>query len=125
METSRKALRPQIAIDKEAQHPMEQFQNDVLRPILKMQNDLILSIYRHFLHKRKVPFNGMSREKRDQWIRSSMSKDNRLRGIMLGLIVGQFVEDELDFFLTHESEVRRRITELMTQRLQSQVKTLL
>jgi hypothetical protein len=125
METSRKDLRPQIAIDKEAFHPMEQFQNDVLRPILKMQNDLILSIYRHFLHKRKVPFNGMSSQKRDEWIRSSMSKDNRLRGIMLGLVVGQFVEDELDFFLAHESEVRRRITKLMTQRLQSQVKILL
>jgi len=125
METSRKALRPQIMTEKEAQSPMEQFQNEVLRPVLKMQNDLILSIYRHFLHKRKVPFNGMSRQKRDEWIRSSMSKDNRLRGIMIGLVIGQFVEEELDFFLNHESQVRRRITELMTQRLQSQVKTLL
>ena len=125
METSRKDLRPQIATDKEAFHPMEQFQNDVLRPILKMQNDLILSIYRHFLHKRKVPFNGMSREKRADWIRTSMSKDNRLRGIMLGLVVGQFVEDELTFFLGNEGEVRRRITELISQRLQHQVKHLL
>jgi hypothetical protein len=125
METSRKDLRPQIATDKEAFHPMEQFQNDVLRPILKMQNDLILSIYRHFLHKRKVPFNGMSREKRADWIRTSISKDNRLRGIMLGLVVGQFVEDELAFFLGNEGEVRRRITELISQRLQHQVKHLL
>jgi len=125
METSRKDLRPQIATDKEASHPMEQFQNDVLRPILKMQNDLILSIYRHFLHKRKVPFNGMSREKRADWIRTSMSKDNRLRGIMLGLVVGQFVEDELTFFLGNEGEVRRRLTELISQRLQHQVKHLL
>lgn len=125
MEKSRKNLRPQVATSKEALHPMEQFQNDVLRPILKMQNELILSIYRHFLHKRKVPFNGMTREKRADWIRSSMSKDNRLRGIMLGLVIGQFVEDELTFFLSHEGEVRRRITELIAQRLQTQVKALL
>lgn len=125
METSRKDLRPQISTVKDALHPMEQFQNDVLRPILKMQNDLICSIYRHFLHKRKVPFNGMSKEKRNAWIRSSISKDNRLRGIMLGLVIGQFVEEELSFFLEHEGELRRRIMELIAQRLQTQVKQLL
>lgn len=121
----RVALRPTVPTEKAALSPAEQFQNDTLRPIIKMQNDLILSIYKHFLRKRKVRFEGMSIEGRRQWIEKSVSKDNRLRGILLGMVIGQFTEEELSRFIAMESEIRRRITNLIAQRLQSQMKDLL
>ena len=125
MTANRMLIRPTIKIDKPAATMMEQFQNEVLRPVIKMQNDLVLDIYKHFLLKRKVPFNGMSIPKRKEWIANSLSKDNRLRGIMLGSIVGHFTKEEWAFYADHEGEVRRRIINLITQRLQDQMKALL
>lgn len=124
-ESSRVALRPVIPNLAPAQSPAEQFQNETLRPILKMQNDLIVQLYRHFLVKRKVKFDGMSIEERKTWISKSVSKDNRLRGILLGMVVGQFTDPELATFIDMEGEARRRIFDLVTQRLQSQMKALL
>lgn len=124
-ESPRLALRPLIPNLAPAQSPAEQFQNDTLRPIIKMQNDLIVQLYRHFLQKRKVKFDGMSIEQRKNWISKSISKDNRLRGILLGMVVGQFTDSELSIFIDMEGEARRRIFDLLTQRLQSQMKALL
>ncbi|HKK76200.1 MAG TPA: hypothetical protein VJ953_14060 [Saprospiraceae bacterium] len=124
-ESSRVDLRPVIPNLSPAQSPAEQFQNETLRPILKMQNDLILDLYRHFLMKRKVKFDGMSIEQRKNWISKSVSRDNRLRGILLGMIMGQFTNRELSTFIAMEGEARRRIFDLLTQRLQSQMKDLL
>ncbi len=125
MQDPRVALRPEIITDQAAHSSDEQFQNQVLRPIIKMQHPMILDVYRHFLQKRKVPFGGMSIEQRSRWIETSLSKDNRLRGILLGLVVGHFTQDELAFFLEREGESRRRIINLIAQRLQSQMKALL
>ncbi|MEL7117987.1 MAG: glyoxalase [Bacteroidota bacterium] len=125
MTANRLSIRPKIVVEKEASTAMETFQNDVLRPIVKMQNDLLIDIYKHFLRKRKVPFDGMSIKKREQWIAQSLTKDNRLRGIMLGAIIGHFTAEEWSYFQAEESEARRRITSLITQRLQSQQKQLL
>jgi hypothetical protein len=118
-------IRPEVLVEKPAQTEMESFQNETLRPILKMQNELIIDIYQHFLLKRKVPFEGMSIEKRQEWIANSISKDNRLRGILFGSIVGHFTKEEWAFFANQEGEVRRRMTSLITQRLQDQMKNLL
>ncbi len=125
MTANRILIRPKVQVEKPAYTEMESFQNDVLRPILKMQNDLIVDIYHHFLLKRKVPFKGMSVEKRKDWIANSLSKDNRLRGILLGSIIGHFTQEEWQFFAKEEGEIRRRITSLITERLQSQMKKLL
>jgi hypothetical protein len=125
MTANRILIRPEVQVEKPAATEMESFQNDTLRPILKMQNDLIIDIYHHFLLKRKVPFEGMSIAKRKDWIANSLSKDNRLRGILLGSVVGHFTKEEWAFYAQQEGEVRRRITSLITQRLQDQMKKLL
>lgn len=121
----RVAIRPVISNISPASSAAEQFQNQTLRPILKMQNELIITLYRHFLIKRKVKFEGMSVEQRKDWIEKSVRKDNRLRGILLGMIIGQFTEEELAIFIGQEGEFRRRIFDLIVQRLQSQMEALL
>lgn len=120
MEDPKKSIRPIILTDKEPTSGPEKFQNEVLRPILKLQNDLLLEIFRHFMHKRRVQLNGMSREKRAAWIAHSLSNDNRLRGLLLGAVIGQFTMEEWSQYLIDEGENRRRIANLLTQRLQDQ-----
>mgnify|MGYP005990684243 CR=1 FL=1 len=118
-------IRPEVDTAPTTESMAEQFQNETLRPILKMQNELLVEMYRHFLVKRKVKFSGMSIPQRSQWIADSVRKDNRLRGLLLGMVIGQFTEAELVQFIQLENELRRRITNLITQRLQSQMKALL
>ena len=121
----RLSLRPTISISKTAKTPAEKFQNETLRPIIKMQNELILPLYKHFLTKRKVKFNEISLEARRKWIEQSMTKDHRLRSLLLGMVIGQFTETELAGFIKMEGEIRKRIINLITQRLQTQMKALL
>ena len=124
MEDHRKRIRPVIHTEREPVSSHEKFQNDVLRPIIKMQNDLLLAIFRHFMKKRKVRIDGMSKQERADWISHSISRDNRLRGMMLGAIVGQFTLEEWKQYQLIEGEARRRITNLLTERLQSQANLL-
>lgn len=121
MQDLKPSIRPTIDTAREAQSDAEKFQNEVLRPILKMQNDLLLAIFKHFLEKRKVKFAGMSNEQRLDWIAHSLRQDNRLRGILLGTVIGHFTLEEWAIFQSDESEFRKRITEMMTKRLQDQV----
>lgn len=125
MNDPRKAIRPEVITEKEPISAPEKFQNEVLRPIIKMQNDLLVAIFRHFMDKRKVKLNGMSVEKRADWIAHSLRKDNRLRGMMLGAVIGQFTIEEYERYLHDEGEIRRRITNLLSERLQDQAKRLI
>lgn len=125
MECNKTSIRPAIVTEKMAESSAEQFQNEVLCPILKLQNDLLLAIVKHFLQKRKVKFVGLSRQARLDWIAHSLRHDNRMRGLLLGTVIGHFTMEEWNIFEKDESEFRRRITEMMTKRVQDQVEVLL
>ena len=44
--SDRTSIRPTLTFEKEAESEFEKFQNEVLRPILKLQNDLLIEIGR-------------------------------------------------------------------------------
>ncbi|WP_367392313.1 hypothetical protein [Lewinella sp. LCG006] len=119
----RLAIRPQIE-SLPANNPVEDFLHQTLRPVLKLQNELFLAITRHFFVKRKVRFANMNLAQQKQQVQHSIGKDNRLRGLLFGLVVGQFTEEELGFYLENEAEVNRRITQLLVQRLHTQLERL-
>lgn len=119
--SDRKNIRPTVETRPTTSNPAEQFQNETLRPILKMQNELLLAVYRHFLHKRKVPFAKKTEKEKAAWIRHSLQQDNRLRSTLLGLIIGQFTLSEWDEYVRQEPEYRRRLTQLLGKRLTDQL----
>ncbi len=125
MECNKTSIRPAIVTEKAAESSAKQFQNEVLRPILKLQNDLLLAIVRHFLQKRKVKFASLSKPARLEWIAHSLRQDNRMRDLLLGTVIGHFTIEEWHIFEKDESEFRRRITEMLTKRLQDQVALLI
>ncbi len=125
MADARQSIRPRIATEGTAVSEAERFQNAVLRPILKMQNELLIAVFRHFLEKRKIPFQRFSQQQRHEHIAHALRKDNRLRGLALGTVIGHFTPDEYAAFLTDEAELSRRITDMMVQRLQDQAERLL
>lgn len=115
--TDRRAPRPTIETDATLTRPEEAFQNQTLRPVLKMQHELLLGVFRHYLRKRKVPFQHAGADRREELIARAVSKDNRLRGLLFGMVIGQFTPAEMTTYLEQEGEFNRRITSMLIQRL--------
>lgn len=97
--------------------PEEAFQNDALRPILKQHDELLQMIFAHYLKKGKVKADQLSATKRTEKIKELVTRDNRLRGLLFGMVVGHFTTSELAHYLNNESGVNRRLTNLLVERL--------
>lgn len=121
-----RTMRPVIAIDADGTMPGSpaHFMHHTLRPVLKLQNELLLRIFRHYLQKAKGTFWQLPAAKRPEYIAHCIRQDQKLRSMFTGVVVGQFTEDELEEYHRHESELSRRIAELIIQRLTDQVEKL-
>jgi len=118
-----KELRPLIPtiIDKNAVSSAELFQNRTLRPILKLQNDLLDAIFKQYIIKRKGAFHKLDDSKRVAYIENSIRKDLRFKNLLVGVITGHFTLEEWALFIVDEGELTKRMTNLLVQRLTSQV----
>lgn len=125
-DTAIKNLRPPIPtiIDKNASSVAEQFQNRTLRPILKLQHDLLIEIFKQYIIRRKGTFHKLSAPKQLDYIESSIRKDLRFKNLLVGVITGHFTLAEWNLFTQEESELTKRMTNLLVQRLQSSVGSL-
>ncbi len=97
--------------------PEEAFQNATLRPILKQQHDAVVAVMRYYLKKRKARYEQLTSALRLEKIKELVTRDNRLRGLLFGLVVGHFTPEELAYYLENESGVNRRMTNLLVERL--------
>ena len=113
------AIRPELPLDITKAGPEEAFQNQTLRPVLKMQHSLLTALFSAYIHKRKDSYFLLTKAGRLAWIAHNVRTDLRFRNLLVGTIVGHFTEKELDFYLTNEAENLRRIVHLLVQRLQS------
>ena len=52
----------------------ELFQNEVLRPILKLQNDLVLAVFLNYFAKNKMAFKNETPEKKRQRLKMPFKK---------------------------------------------------
>lgn len=116
-------LRPPIPIltEDKAISDAERFQNKTLRPILKFQNELLLSVFEHYLKLRKGQFFNLSKEKKQLYIDNSIRKDLKFKNLLMGMVAGQFTIEEWTMYKTHERELRKRLTGLLVQRIQDQM----
>ena len=118
-------IRPNIPtiIEEAATSPAERFQNSSLRPIVKLQHDLIIQVFTAYLDQRKGTFYQLSKPKKVEYINHSIARDQRLRQLMLGLVIGHFTLEEWESYREQEAELRRRISNLISQRLISHLAT--
>ena len=101
--------------------PAESFQNEVLRPILKSQNELLIAMFRHQINKRKTHFDNFSPEDQFKYIEQTIRKDLNFRSLLLGTIIGHLTPEQYEIFLRYEEELNRRTINMLIQRLQSQI----
>ena len=116
------SIRPIIILEKEAESEFEKFQNEVLRPILKLQNNLLVEIFKTYLAKRKGTFYTLSEKEQMLYIDQSIRKDMKFKHYLEGIITGMFTLEEYARFIENEEELTKRMINLLVQRLQSQFK---
>ena len=117
------AIRPNIdTIDKSLKtKDVEAFQNNVLRPILKFQNDLLLQIFIDYANKYKGVFFKLSDQEKLSYIQQALSTNQRLRSLILGTIVGLFDVEDFAYYKLNLSALNKRIIAMTIQRLQCQL----
>ncbi len=97
---------------------IEKFQNDTIRPIIKMQHNFLIISFKNYIKKSKTDFYNIKTEKQKEKINSILTKDIIFKNMILGGILGQLNDAELIFYLKDSSELKKRILQIIKQRLQ-------
>lgn len=121
--TNLKAIRPVIAsaLVNENMTAEECFQNGTLRPIIKMQNHLLIVVYKNYITKRKNVFYSLPLPKQIDYIDDSVNKDMKFRNAIKGMIIGQFTVEEYAVYIQYSSALNKRLMNLVKERLISNI----
>ena len=99
----------------------ERFQNQTLRPILKIQNDLLIEIFIAYCLKQKSTFFKLSVSKKLEYIEQNIQRDMKFRDFLKGIIIGFFTIDEYKIYNLNASNLNKRIITMLIERLKSQI----
>jgi hypothetical protein len=111
-------LRPEIVIDNaKVSLSEENFQNVTLRPILKLQNEIILLLTNKYLAKFLI---AKTKEENIKIVESKLT-DTIIKQQLIGLIIALFTSEEFSYYLLHQSSINKRISQLLVQRVCSQI----
>lgn len=116
-------LRPKVNSNKNISYKnnIEKFQNIVLRPILKFQNDLLLELFIFEFEKTKTKFDLINNEQKIKLIINNLKYNNKLKQILLGTIIGMFSNKNIAFYKTNYSKINKRIFSMLNDRLIDQL----
>ena len=116
-------IRPEIKKIQEFENMSfeERFQNETLRPILKLQNPLFLAVFRNYIEKRKGVFYDLGLEKILAYIENGLIKDQKFRNSVKGTIIGHFTLSEYRQYSSNSSALNKRMMNMVIERLKDQV----
>lgn len=119
-------LRPEIPSAKllPGMSTEEYFQNKTLRPVAKLQNDLLVSVFQNYCRKHKSVFYDLSIEKRLDYIENAIQKDMKFRNSVKGILIGQFTIEEYGLYIQNSSALNKRMMNLVKERLKSNIQLL-
>jgi hypothetical protein len=102
----------------------ELFQNQILRPILKLQNELFIEQFKNYIVKNKAQFSQFTVDKKLDYIENSILNDNKFRNLLIGTTIGLLQIEEYKLYSKNASALNKRIITMLIERLKSQVQLL-
>jgi hypothetical protein len=115
---SRKKDRPDLPeeILKGVATEAEDFQNKVLRPIIKMQSDLLILHLNSKLDSLKVDLSQYNSIKQKDILTKLFHKDLSFKREILGIIIGQFKVEEYQAYIPISKEISKRVNQIILNR---------
>ena len=115
------ALRPDIPSIKrlESMTDVEKFQNDVIRPILKYQHDVIVGYAISKAVNRNSKFPNLIAIEKERYFDKVTLKDSKIKQELNGMVLGLMTVEEMNKYLAIESEYKRRINSMIRERIVS------
>ena len=112
-------IRPVLNLKKSSQITDEEsFQNDTLRPIIKLQSPVLIETYRNYIIKHKNVFYELSNEKKLDYIENSINKNQKFRNLLKGMIIGLFTIEEYHIYKKNSSSLNKIMMNIVLKRLQ-------
>ena len=102
----------------------EYFQNITLRPVIKLQNMLLIAAFKNYIRKHKNKYYELPLEKRLAYIENSIQKDIKFRNSLKGMIIGQFTVEEYDTYIKNSSALNKRMMNMVINRVKDQIQLL-
>jgi hypothetical protein len=131
--TPKKSIRPQIpaALLVDTMSGEERFQNATLRPILKLQNKILITVFKDYITEKeskksskskneidnKRTYSGLSTTKQKEYIDTVFLKDIKFKSQLLGMIIGHFDLEEYNLYAQNKTGTDRRIINLLKERI--------
>ncbi|MFD1162185.1 glyoxalase [Hwangdonia seohaensis] len=118
-----KSIRPEIssATINDNMSADERFQNLVLRPVIKLQNELLIEVFKNYVVKHKSVFYDLSLQKRMDYIENAIQKDMKFRNSVKGMIIGLFTVEEYLIYIENSSALNKRMMHIVKERLLSNI----
>ena len=118
-------MRPVLDLPDLPAEPVARFQHEVLRPVLKLQNPLLLRGFAAYLTETKTNFARLDPAAQAAAIEQALKTHKRLRATFFGLVAACMTVAEYEFYLAHQRDLHKRMTLLLIKRLQDQTVALL
>lgn len=119
-------LRPSIsnAVIYDSMSKEERFQNTTLRPVIKLQSELLVEAFKNYANKHKGVFYTLSLPKKMAYIENAIQRDIKFRNSLKGMIIGQFTIEEYLTYTDNSSALNKRMMKIVTERLKDQLQLL-
>lgn len=101
------------------------FEQHTVSPILQFQSSLIYSQVKNALHNQHKAFRAWNQKEQKRTIKLLLSQDISLRKALVHTITSLFTLREFQYYQKHEFEMNKRVTKLITERLNQNLEKLL
>lgn len=102
----------------------ERFQNVTLRPVIKLQNELFIEVFKNYVSKHKNVFYELCLSKQLDYIENAIHKDMKFRNSLKGMVIGQFTIEEYDIYIKNSSALNKRMMNLVKERIVDHIQLL-
>ena len=119
-----KSIRPKIEVDNTKSTELEIFQSVSLRPILKLQNEIIFALINNFLAEHKVVVKNLTDNKKIERLHDIFKNNIQQKQLLFGVVIGHFTHEEILFYNQNKKEVTKRIITMLLERVCSQLDNL-
>jgi len=116
--------RPEISSAKivEATSSFEAFQNQVIRPILKFQNELLIEVFLSRNKTKNQDLSALSFTEKQEIIKAQFKTNTTLKQMLLGCVIGLLTTEEFNYYNANTSNINKRIFSMLKERLFDQWK---